>query len=201
MSRSACRRGLAVLVAALVFAASVSFAQAQDDLIRTQTRLSDPAAERLSRTEEVDAGTIISILNEGLFALECASPIKMRAIIMFISKDDVVRVESDGVDMVPGNHSARGVMPGNNVSDVWQEMAGGEPLRHLRTYDVDKPFESEGHIVDAVRDKMGQSSKKDGALATLSLVMFLAPADGDPERLSTEFVRVSPVGIVFGEGR
>ena len=120
---------------------------------------------------------------------------------MFISKDDVVRVESDGVDMVPGNHSARGVMPGNNVSDVWQEMAGGEPLRHLRTYDVDKPFESEGHIVDAVRDKMGQSSKKDGALATLSLVMFLAPADGDPERLSTEFVRVSPVGIVFGEGR
>ncbi len=170
-------------------------------MIRTQTRLSDAATDRLSRTDEVDAGTIISILNEGLFALECASPIKMHAIIMFISKDDVVRVESDGVDMAPGNHSARGVMPGDNVSDVWQEMTGGEPLRHLRTYEVDKPFESEGHIVDAVRDKMGQSSNKDGAPATLSLVMFLVPADGDPKRLSTESVRVSPMGIVFGEGR
>lgn len=201
MSGSAPRRGLAVFVTVLLFAASVPFAQAQDDMIRTQTRLADAAAERLQRMDEVDAGSIIGMLNEGLFALECASPKKMRAIIMFISASEVVRIESDVVEMEPGNHSAEGVMPGASVGDAWQELTRGEPLRHLRTYEVDKPFESEGHIVDAVRDKMGQSGKKDGAPATLSLVMFLAPADADPERLSTESVRVAPMGIIFGEGR
>ena len=55
-----------------------------------------PNATKLEAMEEVDAASIIATLNEGVFALECASPQKMRAIVMFITDEDVMRIEGAG---------------------------------------------------------------------------------------------------------
>lgn len=190
-------RGLAVLVAILVFVVSVPPAQAQDDMLRTTAQL--PNAKKLEAMEAVDAASIIATLNEGMFALECASPQKMRAIVMFITDEDVMRIEGEVIEMEPGSHSVEGVMPGDNVSEVWGKLTGGEPLRAVKVYEADKPFESERHIIDAVRDKVRQSRKKIENIGTASLVMFLAPANGTPERLSSERVRIYPMAVLFGD--
>lgn len=183
-----------LLATSVLLAAAACPSQAQDERVRTTTTLSKAGVTHLVKAETVDAEGIIGMLNEGLFALECASPKKMRAIVMFITEEDAISVEGRAMEMKPGEHSAQGVMPGDNVSDAWQEITAGAAYgpEPARTFMLDEPPTSADEMVGAMRDEMEIGDGRVG------LVMFLTQAS--PEDRGTwgeRGLEIIPVGIAF----
>ncbi|HHP7236841.1 hypothetical protein [Longibacter sp.] len=183
-----------LLATTALLAATACPSQAQDERIRTTTTLSKAGVTQIVKAETVDAEGIVGMLNEGLFALECAVPTKMRAVVMFITEDDVISVDSQAMEMKPGEHSAQDVMPGENVSDAWHEVTanttyGPEPARTLI---LNEPQTSTDEMVDAMRDEMEISDGRIG------LVMFLTQASSEnPGMWGDRGLQIIPLGIAF----
>ena len=187
-------RVCAVLCAVLLLAAP---SQAQDEKIVTGVEMSKEALQQFNEMNEMDARSIIGMLNEGLFALECASPKKMRAIVMFLTEDgDVMRVEGEPVEMEPGRHSAEGVMPGDNVSDAWEEVMGREMVRKDSgdAHSPERTFSSEREMAETMRDEMKVGDGRVG------LVMFLTVADREMAEEMGDALQIRPMGWAFNAG-
>lgn len=193
MPTSPLSRVCSFLAAVLLLAGPAPQAFAQDEEIQTEARLPGDAIERMAEQEEVDAESIIGMLNEGLFALECASPKKMRAIIMFLTEDDVVRVAGEPVEMEPGRHSAEGVMPGDDVNDVWSEVTGGEVMRPdtVDVYTPESAFSSEEEIADVMREELEIGDGRVG------LIMFLTVADREMAEEMGDALQIRPAAVTF----
>ena len=188
-------RFLPIVTAALLLAVVAAPSHAQEKIV-TGVEMSENAMKHFEKREEFDAKSIIGMLNEGVFALECASPKKMRAIVMFLTDDRVMRVEGEPVELKPGRHAAKGVMPGDNVSDVWTEMTGGKSMEpdSADAHYPDSVFHSEEEIADAMRDRMEIGDGRVG------LVLFLTVAEKAMAEEMGEALQIRPMGLVFNAG-
>jgi len=118
----------------------------------------------------------------------------MRAIVMFITEEDAISVEGRAMEMKPGEHSAQDVMPGDNVSDAWHEVAANTTygLEPARTFILNEPPTSTDEMVDAMRDEMEIGDGRIG------LVMFLTQASAEnPVVWGDRGLQIIPLGIAF----
>lgn len=180
-----------VLAAALLLAVVAAPSHAQDEKIVTGVEMSKEALQRFSEMNEMDARSIIDTLNEGLFALECASPKKMRAVVMVLAEDDPMRVESESVELEPGTHPVA-VMWGGNYASLEERLAD---LRYepgsADAHSPERPFPSEEEMAETMRDEMRIGDGRVG------LVMFLTVADRERAEEMGDALQIRPMGRAF----
>jgi hypothetical protein len=186
-----------LLTALLVLTVLAAPAYAQDEDIVTGVEMSEEVLQQFSETDELDAATILGMLNEGLFALECASPKRMRAVVMFLTEYDAVRVEGGPAELKPGRHPAEGLLPADRMEEAWNEMAGGEVMQpdsvdvHLAP---ESAFGSEEEMVETMREEMEISDGRVG------LIMFLTVADPDMREEMGDALQIRPMGLTLVRG-
>ena len=180
-----------VLCTVLLLAVVAAPSHAQDEKIVTGVEMSKEALQRFSEMNEMDARSIIDTLNEGLFALKCASPKKMRAVVMVLAEDEQMRVESESVELEPGTHPVA-VMWGGNYARLEERLAD---LRYepgsTDAHSPERAFTSEEEMAETMRDEMRIGDGRVG------LIMFLTVADRERAEEMGDALQIRPMGLAF----